>query len=482
MTALPTSTPAEQGVDARGVLAFVEALEGLPDVEPHSLVLLRHGHVVAQGWWSPYEPDGLQLLYSLSKSVTSCAAGLAVAEGLLDLDAPVLQYFPELVDQVPGASRALLVRHVASMASGHLDDTWERVVTADPQEPVRAFLRLPPDRPPGTVFAYDQSSSYTLAAIVQRLTGQPLSAYLRPRLLDPLGIGEVSWLADHLGRELGFSGLHATTGAVAALGQLLLDGGAWQGRPLLPPAWVAEATRRHVDTAGESRPPDWQQGYGLQLWRSSHGYRGDGAFGQFCLVLPEHDAVLALTAQTEQMQAVLDTVWGTLLPALGGGPAAPGGDDAALAERLTRLVVPLVGGAPGPPPAEQGWAGAFTPTARAAREQPSLAEVVLAEDADGWTVTLGETGGPLTARLGTGAWRRTDAELGGPDDLVPLAVDGGWTGPGRLRVDVLFVDTPHRLALTLTLEGRTVDVRWVTRSLHTGTLHGLRSPSRVRTG
>jgi len=482
MTALPTSTPAEQGVDARGVLDLVETLEGLPDVEPHSLVLVRHGHVVAQGWWSPYTPDGLQLLYSLSKSVTSCAAGLAVAEGLLDLDTPVLQHFPELVDAVPEASRTLLVRHIAAMASGHLDDTWGPVTTADPSEPVRAFLQLLPEQPHGTVFAYDQSSSYTLAAIVQRLTGQPLTAYLRPRLLDPLGIGAVSWEADHLGRELGFSGLHATTGAVAALGQLLLDEGTWQGRPLLPQGWVAEATRVHVGTAGGSRPPDWQQGYGLQFWRSRHGYRGDGAFGQFCLVLPEHDAVLALTAQTEQMQAVLDAVWRILLPALGGAPTAPGPDDAALAARLTGLVVPLVGEAPQPPPAERGWAGTFTPTDRAAREQPSLTDVVLAEDADGWSVTLTETGAPLTARLGTGAWRRTDAERWGPDDVVPLAVDGGWTAPGTLRVDVLFVETPHRLVLTLSLAGRTVDLRWVTRSLHTDTLHGLRSPSRVRTG
>jgi CubicO group peptidase (beta-lactamase class C family) len=117
---LPVSNPSAQGVDPAGIAAFLDAVEAEPTIEPHSLMILRHGSVVAQGWWSPFSRNRVHLLYSLSKSFTSTAAGFAVAEGLVDLDRSVLSYFPELdSDVVDPRSRALLVRHVASMASGH---------------------------------------------------------------------------------------------------------------------------------------------------------------------------------------------------------------------------------------------------------------------------------------------------------------------------------------------------------------------------
>jgi CubicO group peptidase (beta-lactamase class C family) len=155
---LPTSSPAAQGVDAGAIGAFLDRVDSAPDIELHGLAILRHGHVVAAGWWWPYSPDQLHLLYSLSKSFTSTAAGLAVTDGLLNLDAPVVSYFPEL-----GASLtddrvlAMKVRHIAAMASGHLNDTWDQVKAADDHtEPVRNFLAIPPERDPGSVFAYNQ--------------------------------------------------------------------------------------------------------------------------------------------------------------------------------------------------------------------------------------------------------------------------------------------------------------------------------------
>lgn len=324
---LPVSTPAEQGVDASGITAFLDAVESAPDIEPHSLMILRHGHLVASGWWAPYTPERLQLLYSLSKSFTSTAAGLAAAEGLLDLDEPVLSYFPEFdADITDPRSRALLVRHVAAMSSGHLVDTWGDAVLLDPKETVRGFLLIPPDREPGTVFAYNQSATYALASIVQKVTGQSLTGWLRTRLFDPLGIGETAWTRNRAGREIGFSGMHAATDAVARLGQLYLGQGVWEGRRILPASWISEATRAHVSTADgspEGARSDWQQGYGLQFWRSRHGYRGDGAYGQFCVVLPEHDAVIATTAATEQLQELLNLMWRHLLPAFGTAPLRP---------------------------------------------------------------------------------------------------------------------------------------------------------------
>ncbi|MDF3145094.1 serine hydrolase domain-containing protein, partial [Streptomyces sp. T21Q-yed] len=329
---LPSSSPAAQGVDASGVLAFLDALDNAPDIEPHSLMILRHGHLVASGWWAPYTPERPHLLYSISKSFTATAAGIAAGEGLIRLDDPVISYFPELeADITDPRSRAMLVRHVASMASGHETDTVFAARELDREDLVRGFLLVPPPRDPGTVFAYNQPATFTLAALVQRASGQSLTGYLRPRLLDPLGIGEVAWLCDRSGRELGFSGLHATTDAIARLGQLYLRGGVWEGERLMPEWWVAEATRPQISTAGDGLGNDWQRGYGFKFWMSRHGYRGDGAFGQFCVVLPEHDAVIATTADTWHMPGLLDLVWEHLLPAMRPAPLTGGGEaDAAL--------------------------------------------------------------------------------------------------------------------------------------------------------
>lgn len=367
---LPSSPPSAQGVDARGVEAFLDAVESSGTIEPHSLMIVRHGRLVASGWWEPYSSDRLHLLYSLSKSFTATAAGFALAEGLIGLDDPVLSYFPELdADITDPRSRAMLVRHVAAMASGHEEETYERAHALDPDDLVRGFLLLPPDRDPGTVFAYNQPATYTLAAIVRRVTGGTLTAYLRPRLLDPLGIGEVAWRTDRSGGELGFSGLHATTDAIARLGQLYLDGGRWQGEWLLSPEWVAEATREHIATAAGATADqdlsDWERGYCFQFWRSRHGYRGDGAYGQFCVVLPEHDAVIAATAATRDMQALLTLVWEHLLPAFRPRPPADRAQaDEALARRLAHLALPPAPGASAPPGRGGDWSGAeFTPTA-----------------------------------------------------------------------------------------------------------------------
>ena len=232
--ALPRSSPESQGVDPAGILAFLDSLGSAPDIEMHSLMIIRHGQVVAEGWWSPYLPEQPHLLYSLSKSFTSTAAAFAIAEGLLDLDATVLSYFPELDGEITDRrSRSILVRHVAAMASGHLEETVHRASALDPLEPVRGFLLIPPDREPGSVFAYNQPCTYALAAIVQRLTGQTLIEYLRPRLFDPLGIGQAGWQQDAAGRDLGYTGLHATTDAIARLGLLYLQRGVWNGRRLL---------------------------------------------------------------------------------------------------------------------------------------------------------------------------------------------------------------------------------------------------------
>ncbi len=460
-TTLPRSTPSAQGVDARGILSFLEELAEAPDVEMHSVVLLRHGVVVAEGWWAPYGPDRPHLLYSLSKSFTSTALGFAVAEGLVSLDDSVLSHFPELDSEITDPrSRRILVRHVAAMASGHLADTLDRALEIDPIDVVRAFLLLPPDEEPGTVFAYNQPCTLSIAALIQRAAGMPLTDYLRPRLFDPLGIGEVGWLKDPRGREIGFSGLHATTDAIAKLGQLYLQRGRWGGAQLLASEWVDDASRAHIaNPDGEN--PDWCQGYGFQFWMARHGYRGDGAYGQFCVILPEHDVVLAITGQSLDMQAVLDAAWAHLLPAFGavGGEA---GAEAELVERLAAAALPPAAGA-----AVDGPARTFT--AGVGNAVPTLTEVTVAPRADRTTVSLIDAGERLEVDAGVGRWLEDDAR----------AASGGVSPAGDLAFEVIFVETPHRLRIVCggdVSSGGTFAATWITPPLHPLPLAQMRMP------
>jgi CubicO group peptidase (beta-lactamase class C family) len=453
--AIPRSTPSAQGVAASGIAAFLDALEQRPGLDPHSVMVVRHGHVVAEGWWAPYSPDRLHLLYSLSKTFLSTAVGFAVQEGLLTLDDAVADHFPEFRDELPEASRRILVRHALAMASGHDAEMAQIAIQTDPLEPVRGFLLHAPQHEPGTWFAYNQPANYVVAAILQRAAGTDLVSYLRPRLLDPLDIPPVSWQQYPAGRALGFSGLHATTETIAKLGLLHLDDGVWEGRQLLPEGWAAEVRTRRIGTDREVNP-DWAQGYGFQVWMARHGYRGDGAYGQFAVILPEHDAVLAITSATEDMQAVLDAAWTHLLPAFGeDGEGAEA--DAALADRLADAQLPASGGAAEPTgDVPETWSGSGL-TAALGDDGVVIADdaitLTLPVDGEGWTVVEGD------------------------DTAPPVAVSGGWDG-AALHLDVAFLESPHRLAVDLRPDGSIVTV-WGTVPLDfafTGTILGQGAP------
>jgi CubicO group peptidase (beta-lactamase class C family) len=485
---LPRSTPEAQQVDPAAILHFLDAVEDHPGVEMHSLMVVRHGHVVAEGWWAPYSAERPQRLYSLSKSFTSTAAAFAQAEGLFDLDDTVVSHFGEFdADISDPRSRSVKIRHVASMASGHTREMLGEALARDPAEPVRGFLLIPPDREPGTVFAYSQPCTYTLASIIQRNAGLPLTRYLRPRLFDPLSIGHVGWQTFPPGREQGFSGLHARTEDIAKLGQLYLQRGRWDGVQLIPGQWVDEATSKQVGNP-DGWDPDWQQGYGFQFWMARHGYRGDGAFGQFCVILPEHDTVVVTTAYTLEMQAVLDAMWAHLLPGL--GPAAPADASAhgQLGARLGRLALPACQAAPAPADWAQWTGKAFTVTTGAGgateafgafgggQIQPAVSSVTVAPGTDGMQLSLTERANSLTLSVGAGDWA-VSAPRDDHGDTIPVAASGGWLDDRTFRAEVIFLETPHRMDITCSLADRRAEAVWRHPPLSRNRLQDLHCPS-----
>jgi hypothetical protein len=223
---------------------------------------------------------------------------------------------------------------------------------------------------------------------------------------------------------------------------------------------VAKATSKQVSNPGEP-VPDWQQGYGFQFWMSRHGYRGDGAYGQFCVILPEQDAVIVTTACTLDMQAMLDAMWTRLLP--GFGPASPGAASAQdeLSARLARLELPACLAAPAPADWGPWTTEPFAVTASTAdpEDQPFLTSVEVARRADGWQLSLIEADNALTVPVGTGGWGVSDhADRHG--DVIPVAASGGWLDGQTLRVEVIFLETPHRMDITCSLPARTAEAVW----------------------
>lgn len=311
---LPRSSPESQGVSSAHLRAFVEAADR--DVhDMHSFMLVRHGHVVAEGWWSPEAAEKPHILWSLSKSFASTAVGLAVAEGKLNIDDKVLEFFSDDAPDEPSANlQAMRVRHLLTMSTGHAAEPWwsgDDVWT-------KRFLAEPVPHEPGSTFRYNTPATYMQSAIVQKVTGQTVLDYLTPRLFEPLGIEKPTWDKSPQGISIGGYGLYLCTEDIAKFGQLYLQKGLWNGKQLIPAEWIAQATSKQVDNdkAPSAGNPDWREGYGFQFWQCRHGaYRGDGKDGQFCIVLPEQDAVIAITAKTGNMQRQLDLVWEHLLPA-----------------------------------------------------------------------------------------------------------------------------------------------------------------------
>lgn len=319
--ALPRSTPEQQGVSSRALNTFLDEVEK-SKIEFHSIMVVRHGHVIAEGWWDPYAAPLKHTLYSLSKSFTSTAVGLAVAEGRLNLEEAVISFFPDdKPNDISSNLGSMKIKHLLTMSTGHVKDTIQPMRLSSGTW-AKTFLQVPVEREPGTFFKYDTGATYMLSAILQKVTGETLLQFLRPRIFDPLGIDGEDWEIDPLGINTGGYGLRIKTEDIAKFGQLYLQKGKWNGKQLVPSQWIDEATKTQIasNSSNPSRPKeedDWAQGYGYQFWRCRPGgYRADGAFGQFSMVMPEYDAVIAITGESFSMQKSMDLVWSFILPAM----------------------------------------------------------------------------------------------------------------------------------------------------------------------
>ncbi|MFD1174846.1 serine hydrolase domain-containing protein [Paenibacillus puldeungensis] len=458
---LPRSLPEAQGIPSAAISSFLHAMEE-QELGLHSFMLLRHGAVVAEGWWSPYQPELQHSMYSLSKSFTSSAIGMAVAEGLLSLEDKVVSFFPGDAPADISPNLALMnISHLLMMGTGHTEDTMEHIMNNEDGNWVRAFLQLPVDKTPGTHFQYNSGASYMLSAILQKVSGLTLLEYLEPRLFVPLGIQHPTWGSCPRGITLGGFGLNITTENIAAFGQLYLQQGVWNNRQLLTKEWIAAATSKQISNDGGNpgdSSSDWSQGYGFQFWRCRHNvYRGDGAFGQFCIVMPEQDAVVAITSGSRDLQGIMNGVWEHLLPAMTTEIAVVDHDPAA-ATKLNVQLSQLSIQSPQITPSsvlEQTVSGNVYQLEANSLQLDRLAVVFNESVAE---LTLQGMSGEQKVSLGRGKWVESSANI--LDNTRNLIMSSfTWATADLLLLTLQFVETPFRYTIEVTFHESSIALK-----------------------
>lgn len=297
-------------------------------VNIQSVMVIQHGKILEQKWMNGGDPDSVHTMWSVSKTFTAMAVGLAIDEGKLRLDDRLVSFYPDF--EVPDSNfylKTVTVRDLLTMTCGH---DKEPARESDSLTAEQLFLSAPIKHIPGSFYLYNSMGTYMLSCIVSKVTGQKVNDYLEDRLWKPLGIEKPVWDESPEGYNWGGWGLHLKTIDMAKAGVMLLDKGKWNGKQVIPESWVSEMSRWQtwskpsgwpikviMDTHTSRDNNDWLQGYGYQMWLCRHGaFRADGAHGQFIFIFPDKDAVIVNTAMSDAYQGQIDLMWKYLYPAL----------------------------------------------------------------------------------------------------------------------------------------------------------------------
>jgi CubicO group peptidase (beta-lactamase class C family) len=472
---LPRSAPEGEGVSSSGILSFLDAVAQSKH-ELHSFMMVRNGHVVAEGWWTPYAPQFNHTMYSMSKSFTSTAVGFAVTEGRLTVNDKVVSFFPDdLPEKVSDNLSALRVRDLLTMSVGDEKEPTRSMVLE--KNWVKAFLAVPITHPPGSTFMYNSGATYMCSAIVQRVTGQKVIDYLRPRLFEPLGIEGMTWETCPRGINTGGWGLSIPTEGLAKFGQLYLQKGVWKDRRILPAKWVDEATTfkiqqpMPVNSKRSKEQNDWVQGYCYQFWRCRHNaFRGDGAYGQFTIVMPDQDAVIVMTGESNDLQGELDLVWEHLLPAMK-NQTLPADHPAQiqLRDTLSSLALAMPKGQPSSPTASRVSGKVF----KLETNELGLQSVSFLLRTDGCVVVFSDAEREYPLAGGIHRWQRGETALPGtPPRLIAggaarsgakskIASSAAWKDANTFELMLRYYETPHHDTVTCRFDGDAVTISFL---------------------
>lgn len=477
MTSLPLrrALPSQQRVSARGVSDFIEAVNAA-GLELHSFMLYRDGAVVAEAFWAPYRAERLHVQHSATKSWVAMAVGLLVDDGVLSLDAKVVDFFAaDCPTTISANLAAMTVRDLLTMRTGHRQGISGGAWRGRSDSWVKLFLNEPVEDAPGHRFIYSSASSFMLSAIVSVVSGQTAFELCNARIFQPMGMGPIEWDLAPGGFNTGGNGLSCSTEDLLKFGVLHLQQGHWEGQQLLSAEWVAEATRGHVDDVwmgafdgkrylGRDESSDAavtrREGYGYQWWMTLHGgYYASGVFGQQCIVLPRHNAVIAFTAGLPLGERRLHSLlWEHLLPAL--GVPTDGTADAELARLLANQRRPSLTGA-SCSPRQAEFSGTFVMQAN----EDQVSQVRLTFGPDYCDFYLSDPRGTHCIRAGLVDAIESQTGMTGhylhhqyQPELTPVVAQARWSEDGVLNLTWQFVETAFCDQVTCRIEGGTLSV------------------------
>lgn len=340
---ITVNTPEEAGLSSRAMLDFLDAAEAAK-IELHSVMVVKDGKLAANMHFAPHTQKTPHICFSMSKPFTSMAAGFAVAEGLLSLDDRVIDVLADKAPENPDPwLSTVTLRHLLCMGSGlnQKSDNVRNIFSPDgsPEDWAQLALSYGCDAEPGSVFRYNSHGSYLISCMVQKVAGMNIRDYLMPRLFEPLGIPCPKWDMSPQGICCGGWGLYLPCEDFVKFGLCLLQGGMFNGKQIIPKAWLEEATQMHIRTDSVPRHREWAQGYGYHLWRCTNGrFRGDGSEGQFCIISPKQNMIVCATAHTENLTGEHDLFDEYIFNEARQTPASSE-DQQAFAERVKTLTV-----------------------------------------------------------------------------------------------------------------------------------------------
>lgn len=441
MTNFFESAAAESvGIASDWLTRFLMRLEA-QDLPLHSAIIMRHDKICMETYYAPYTKDTLHRMFSITKSFVSLAIGLLEAEGKLSLDDKIVSHFPEKqpADGAYEYTKMMTIRDMLAMTSCHDKTTYKGAGVTDW---VGSFFTTPPNHVPGTNFSYDTSSTHTLAALAEKLSGMPLLDYLRVKFLNEMDFSKDAFiLPDPSGVSMGGSGLCATPCDILKVIYLIAHDGVYNGRQLLPREYVQAAKRKHSDTYGKQSALEEIQGYGYQIWMTRNGgYVLFGMGGQLALYVPEKDIFMVTTADAQGrqggVQLIYDAFWEEIYQKIT-ADALP--EDADAAARLkdyadSRKLFVLPGETASP---VCGLVNGIT--YRCDENGCGVTDVTLCfdETKDSGSLVYTNASGTHTLNFGIGSNRCGQF----PDYDLKYAASGAWRTPQYFLIKVQIIDT-----------------------------------------
>jgi CubicO group peptidase (beta-lactamase class C family) len=288
-----TSTPEEQGFDS------ARLAEGLLNLKQnkakiHSLLIIRNGRVILDAYFTPYDDSIPHKLASVTKSFTTTLIGIAIAQGKIQLDQPMVSFFPDrTIANLDGLKNSITIRNLVSMQNGYEsgclsgDEATLSLMRSNPDW-VQAALDRKMIQEPGESFCYDSPGMHILSAILQQSTGMTEFEFAKKFLFESLGIRDSYWQSDPQGYNHGWGDLFLKPRDAAKLGYLWLNNGVWDGKQIVPATWVEDAVKAHSFGGMDS--------YGYGWWVSEDSYYAFGRGGQNIKIYPALNTIVVITA------------------------------------------------------------------------------------------------------------------------------------------------------------------------------------------